>query len=379
MKPIVTPWLKGAWILLAGLLLAGCAAAPPTAGPSSGTGIVSSYPGMRLLPGGVGWFFQGGAYRTADGGAHWQDLTPTDLGDSHFFTGFALDARHAWLVTAVAGQGMRVYRTADGGGSWKSIPLIGRTGPAAIQFSDARHGNILLGLNAGMNREAVALFRTSDGGKTWTEVAGTRPGYFQGPLMIGPLNDLCCVGAVTFRNASDGWITGAYRAIQKIYLQHTTDGGQRWLDQVLALKPDEERAYSNVAAPVFVGDGQGFLAIGFTWSDSSQQMRTRVAVFHTGDGGRTWRRTATLDRRDTGAFRRPLISFVDADHGWLRWGSVLYRTDDGGRHWVPVTLNLVDPWSSLQFIDRKTGWVESLHAVLVTHDGGSTWQPLKMP
>jgi len=379
MKPIVKPRLKGAWILLMGLLLAGCASTPPAPKTSGGTGVVSSFPGMRLLPGGIGWFFQGGAYRTRDSGAHWQDLTPADLGDSHFFTGFALDARHAWLVTSVPGEGMRVYRTVDGGGSWSSIPLIDKTGPAAIQFSDARHGNILLGLNAGMNREAVALFRTADGGKTWTEVAGTRPGYFRGPLLIGPLNDLCCVGAVTFRNGSEGWITGAYRAIPKIYLQHTTDGGQRWLDQVLPLKPDEADAFSNVAAPVFPGNDQGFLAIGFTWSDAGQQARTRVVVFHSGDGGGSWQRVAALDRRDTGAFRRPLISFVDASHGWLRWGSVLYRTRDGGRHWTPVTLNLVDPWSSLQFIDRKTGWVESLHAILTTHDGGSTWQPLKMP
>ena len=371
-KPLATI----AWPLLLALLLAGCAAMQESPKPASR--IISSFPGMRLLGDGAGWFFQGGAYRTLDGGRHWQDMTPADLGDSRYFTGFALDRKHVWLVSSVP-RGMRLYRSSDGGENWKSIPLINQTGPAAIQFSDAQHGNILLGLDKGIDHEAVALFTTADGGRTWTEVAGTRPGYFQGPLMIGPLNDLCCVGAVTFRNAKDGWITGSYSLINKVYLQHSADGGRRWLDQVLPLQPDEESASSDVSVPIFFGDQEAVLAVGFTWSQGKRKGATRVVIFHSSDGGQSWQRGAALDRRETGTATRPLISFINPRDGWLRWGSVLYRTRDGGQRWKPVTLNLVDPWTSLQFVNGKTGWVESLHAILATRDGGQSWQPLNMP
>lgn len=366
-------------VLLLGLMLAGCATQPQMQSASApGETAISSFPGMRLLPNGNGWFFQGGAYRTTDGGQHWQDVTPGDLQDSHFFTGYALDARHAWLAASIAGQGMRLYRTTDGGQHWQSIPLIDKTGPAIIQFSDPDHGNLLLGLAAGMSHEAVALFTTQNGGKHWTEVAGTRPGYFSGPLMIGPLNDLCCIGAVTFRNARQGWITGTYSVINKIYFQYTDNGGRRWIDQALPLKPTEDQAFASVAPPVFMGE-QGWLAISLTWNAPGKKEKTRMVLFHTGDGGKSWQRQSQMDHTDSGAYRRPLVSFVSPELGWMRWGSVLYRTKDGGKHWQAVDLNLVDAWTSLQFVNATTGWVESLHSIMVTHDGGASWQQLKTP
>ncbi len=125
----------------------------------------------------TGWFGSGNKFQmTTDGGATWNELvlpqnvtkvaaislrTPTE--------GYLLDADGVLHITK------------DGGKSWTarslgiekpnilgfgSGPFINEIPQAAVRFSDANHGLVVLGLSGKSN--LIAL-RTADGGKTWKE------------------------------------------------------------------------------------------------------------------------------------------------------------------------------------------------------------------
>lgn len=368
-------------VLLAAVLLSACAGAPtsPSVSSSQSRWPVSQYLGMRLLDGQHGWLFAGGVFRTSDGGQHWQDLTPAPLKSLRYLVGTALDARHAWVAASVPGKGVWLFRSDDAGATWQSIPMVRHGGPISLQFPDSQHGSLLVGLEGGMNHEAVALFTTEDGGAHWTAVAGTRPGYFQGPLMIGPLNDICCVTAVTFKDADHAWLNGGYGVIQKFYFQVSRDGGRQWVDQSIPLSQDEVGAFSRVSPPIFFDEKRALIAASFTWQDDQGTDHAQAVVFHSADGGKSWSPQTPLKRRDSSGYRTPVISFIDPQNGWMRWGSVLYGTRDGGAHWTALDENLIEPWQSLQFVDMQHGWALSQQTLLETHDGGRHWDILSSP
>jgi photosystem II stability/assembly factor-like uncharacterized protein len=123
----------------------------------------------------TGWVGKGVAFKkTTDGGATWTDLAlPKDV-----TAVAAISLRtpnHGYLL----GKNGTLYVTEDGGKTWNprslglSNPVIlgfnnewVETPQAAIRFTDANHGLVVLGLEGKANMTAL---RTADGGKTWKE------------------------------------------------------------------------------------------------------------------------------------------------------------------------------------------------------------------
>jgi photosystem II stability/assembly factor-like uncharacterized protein len=127
-----------------------------------------------------------------------------------------------------------------------------------------------------------------------------------------------------------------------------------------------------------------------------------VTVLRTTDAGLTWQQSSIIDPNSAGPAQ---LDFIDALHGWLlvgygaaasNEGVGLYRTSDGGQHWLRIeqTLGLGHdaPGSlpfgcgkaGLSFVSLTTGWVsgscEAGGAFLaITHDGGLTWQSQVLP
>jgi hypothetical protein len=121
--------------------------------------------------------------RTADGGRHW---TLTDVPDaaSYSVTRF-FDPRHA-LVSVNTPGGQMPYFTADGGLSWKRFDLPGgrNDGFASFVFLDRERGWYLEGTPSGSGpqssaevQEAFVLWRTQDGGQSWSEVLAVDPAH----------------------------------------------------------------------------------------------------------------------------------------------------------------------------------------------------------
>ena len=108
----------------------------------------------------------------------------------------------------------------------------------------------------------------------------------------------------------------------------------------------------------FVGDMNG-------WILGSAQ------VFHSADGGVTWRTQAI-----PGNCSLEAIDFVDEKTGWaLGANGVILHTQNGGLNWFPqnsgVSLNLTD----VDFVNKTSGWAVGIGGtVLSTADAGQTWQ-----
>lgn len=133
-----------------------------------------------------------------------------------------IDRQHGWLSF-----GRRVYRTLDGGRTWKLSDSGLRCfaarcgGVESLSFSDAQHGLAFVGV---LSRGKHELFRTDDGGTTWQLVART-PSLGQTTLPNGRDG---------FMAVNGGGPSGPYFGPPVGALFRTTDGGSTWSQDDIA-------------------------------------------------------------------------------------------------------------------------------------------------
>ena len=201
--------------------------------------------------------------------------------------------------------------------------------------------------------ELGRVFRTEDGGRTWTRfwVSGRRPFF-----------GVSCLGK------DQVWVSSTHARVF-----HSGDGGETWSE----MEAPGDRNLLNVA---FVSERRG-TAIG-----------DFGLLVHTEDGGRTWVEEKLPEdfkipesALDMGVFPEDVllygISFVDEDHGWIsgEFGTILV-TEDGGRSWRQQASGVETTLFGLHFTDRRHGVAVGIDSViLATEDGGETWRKLASP
>jgi len=100
---------------------------------------------------------------------------------------------------------------------------------------------------------------------------------------------------------------------------------------------------------------------------------THGSIFHTSDGGKTWKPQASGTTRELFG-----VSFVNPQKGWIvgRFGLVL-GTVNGGESWEILQDEIEGQWSLFDtwFVDEVNGWaVGEFGTILHTTDGGQTWE-----
>jgi photosystem II stability/assembly factor-like uncharacterized protein len=97
------------------------------------------------------------------------------------------------------------------------------------------------------------------------------------------------------------------------------------------------------------------------------------------DGAKHWQRQFV---GQTSSFFLTLASFqfLDPTHGFVAVGNPisLYRTTDGGMHWLALGLPYADGYA-VTFTDPLHGWFLALPHLWSTGDGGNTWNQLPDP
>jgi len=187
-----------------------------------------------------------------------------------------------------------VFRSDDGGATFTQLGDITHTEAVSIDFSDPSRRTLLA-----TKHEDPSVSRSTDGGRTWTDIASTLPpdtGYSTGPVVIN---------ATTFLlGTSHGDGSGVFRSI---------DGGATWT-----------RVFDEgvTALPLVTADGAIYWVA-----------QTSSAVIKSVDQGATW----TVVTKD-GTASPQSTSLVAMPGGALAsvGNTTIIVSADGGVTWKPV-------------------------------------------
>src|SRR4051812_32798756 len=146
------------------------------------------------------------------------------------------------------------------------------------------------------------------------------------------------------------------------------------------------RAQPEPAPPEWLQDAE-LTAVTFINADRGWAVGDRGVIWHTSDGGRTWK------LQNSGVTcRLEAIQFIDADNGYAVGGwtqaythethGVALRTRDGGKTWQNTPDLTLPGLKHVRFFDVRQGWALGdgspldPSGVFRSEDGGRTWAPV---
>ncbi len=279
--------------------------------------------------------------------------------------GFFQDTSKGWVIATTFTDVERtaLFRTTNGGITWTTytIPFNG----GYMQFLNDTNGFVLAGDPIGMQKHPVSLYQTSDGGATWTLKFAHDPNL--------PTNGLPVSGhknGMTFRDTTTGWIGGDVPTNGLVYLYKTTNSGVTWSQQALALPAGYEFALTTTTAPKFFGTNDAVLPVSMI---TDTGMDLFIYVSH--NGGATWARSSAFVHQGNNP------DFISINNGFT-WDStgLFHFTNNAGTSWSNITpnVNFGDSIRDMDFVSTTTGWVldadlNGNSALYRTADGGATW------
>ncbi|RKX68360.1 hypothetical protein DRP53_10895, partial [candidate division WOR-3 bacterium] len=300
-----------------------------------------------------------------------------------------------------------VYKSEDGGATWErywSPHGINNPYPVSLTIDphDQSHNTVYLGCFTSITTPYVAIYRTSDGGNTWSSLTD---------LLFG-----CKYSDQIAINPDDGnWIlvcAPQYAGNQEILkgLWLSTDCGVTWSNRL----PTHELhavTYLN-GSRAYAGGDEFWISTngGLNWimrytpsgavvydilarAQDDIFIATNKGVFHTTDEGQTWE-----DRNGSGwnSILRASCYTIEEDPKSSTiyvgtWGA-LYRTSDFGQTWKEITAGMPPVYTHKLVIHNSlvytagrvwdtTGYTGSVVAPFVhrSTDGAQSWQGTAPP
>ena len=170
---------------------------------------------------------------------------------------------------------VRVLTSEDKGETWETSEVVARSEGVSqmyIGFNTPSDGWLVVCQFHGMGSESHYLYRTSDGGVTWTQIGNTNDLYAR--MLTG----------AGFATGNIGFMCYRFETDFSPAVCRTTDGGLSW-EKVAVDVPEEFGAYYSETAlsPVFSG-ADGVLPVELKNNGGD----TVTIFFTTGDYGDTW-------------------------------------------------------------------------------------------
>ena len=326
-------------------------------------------------------------FHTTSGLLHWKNVTPAGLHLpvkdelNTITTYFFLDARHAYLGVLQKGA-TSLFWTQNSGKTWTTMPFnISPFGISQITFLDAQHGWMAFDIDHGHGKYYIALMNTSDGGKMWHTVLDMTSGT-QSSLPEQGLKYF------TFTSPHKGWVTGTedFNATNA-RLYKTLDGGKTWTRVNLPALP--HGTYSFSYGPYFTNAYDGTLLVRYGFNPGAAGTGFYLLTYRTHDGGKTWVAAGPALQSNV-PNEWEVQSFRNAEQGWTlgidsSGKPVLHRTSNGGRSWQTVHPVGLQPFTEvifdLEFFTPTQGITinkadDGTQTLFLTNDAGQHWYAL---
>ncbi|MDA8344178.1 MAG: hypothetical protein M0Z66_01710 [Thermaerobacter sp.] len=189
-----------------------------------------------------------------------------------------------WQVFWNADTGCIAVQETAGAGNWTSYSVKknalngGRISNVSVNMlSDAKHGWILATASPNAGQAPRALFRTVNGGKTWSQMK-VDPSSF--PMGNAKVN-------WSFTSPLDGWMVTADPSYSptRLYVYRSTDGGVAWTDHWIAL-PQGLHKFAALIPAMTSGGNIVTLTLRALSNNNRQYV---VLTYATADAGVTWK------------------------------------------------------------------------------------------
>jgi len=270
-------------------------------------------------------------------------------------------------IRSQIGFGDGIYKSTDAGKTWNNAGLRDTRQIAAIQV-DPRNPDLVyvaaLGHVYGPNAER-GVFRSSDGGRSWTKILDRGPETGAVDLAFDPTNSKT-IYATVWTAHRPPWSTYAPIEGPGSGLFKTIDGGDHWTQLTAHGLPEVQWGRSGVA--VAPGGRRVYALIDAPGAGG---------LYRSDDAGATWTR-ASADARITSRawyFSEITVDPKNADVVYAP-NVALYRSTDGGRNFTVLKGQpggddyralWVDPTESRRMI------LGSDQGTNISVDGGQTW------
>jgi N-acetyl-anhydromuramyl-L-alanine amidase AmpD/photosystem II stability/assembly factor-like uncharacterized protein len=335
----------------------------------------------RLLPGGVGYVLTGSDLAlTTDAGSTWRAVAPPGLAAADVRAVTFRDPANGFVVglSGTERQAFTLWRTTDGGLTWTRSPLpmpvnADVAAPISIAAPDASHVFVSLSLQQSLGLPGPGvLLASSDGGLTWSRQV--LPGG----------------GDIAFTTAARGWLAPVDGG-----LYSTSNGGRTWQPATIPTPPALRSTMPLADLPTFSDRTNAIVPVTFRRGD-----RAAVSFLKSLNSGRTWRTAATV-------VSSPATSPADRIPAAIADATDWIALPNGGSRLITLTNNkpsrtiattglpLTTPGFDLKSVSLASttiGWAtvstcagnsaenctrnETLYR---TEDGGATWVPLNLP
>lgn len=270
-------------------------------------------------------------------------------------------------------MGNGLFKTTDGGVTWSEI---GDLYSIALFYAiDPEHGWLVQ--RDWFLESGDKISRTSNGGSTWEILDnGRKPN----------------LNSVFFTNGQKGWaVGGGLNSSSQMdgVILHTTNGGNIWQTTTYGRSFLTDVTFKGTQSGWIVGDTgtilktsdagaswqpqisgtQAYLkAVHFVTDQEGWVAGDQGIILHTTNGGHTWQ----LQASDATAWLQDVF-FTDNQHGWIVGSKNLYTTD-GGITWQTSGLTTTGGFVSIFFRNNQIGWATGADArVYKTIDGGLNW------
>ncbi|MDB5040717.1 MAG: BNR/Asp-box repeat protein [Candidatus Eremiobacteraeota bacterium] len=314
----------------------------------------------------------GGVWKTVNGGATWSAVFEKQNVAS--IGAVAIDPKNHDVVWAGTGEtnprndvtwGDGVYRTADGGKTWTNLGLAQTKFIASVVIDPRDTNTVLVGAlgDAFADSPERGVYRTTDGGKTWSKTLYVGPRSGVSEMVADPKNpDVLYAGIWRFQRKP--WTFESGGAGDGIW--KSTDGGKTWNQLTGHGLP--EGMTGRIGLAVAPSNPNRVYAL--------IESKTPGILWRSDDAGATWKlmTTNTLVDQRFFYFSHVRVDPANADHVY-GVSEELSESKDGGKTFKAIAdgvhVDYHDMWISPS--DSKRMIVGEDGGYAISLDGGAAW------